>query len=60
MRAFSTAVKKFAQDEEGITAIEYGLLAALVVSAVVAGFTTLGSNLKTLLENIGSNLVLTT
>lgn len=58
MSAFSTAVKKFAQDEEGITAIEYGLLAALVVSAVVAGFTAVGTNLKSLLGDIAGKLVL--
>jgi pilus assembly protein Flp/PilA len=35
MNAFLSAVQRFARDEEGITAIEYGLIAALM--AVMIG-----------------------
>lgn len=59
MSAFSTAVKKFAQDEEGITAIEYGLIAALVVSAIVAAFGILGPQLSVLFQAVSDRLVLT-
>lgn len=32
------AISKFLKDEDGITAIEYGILAALVAAALVATF----------------------
>ena len=40
------ALKQFARDEEGVTAIEYGLIAALVAVAIIAAVTTLGTELK--------------
>ena len=36
---------RFVKDESGATAIEYGLIAALIALAIVAGATTLGSAL---------------
>lgn len=47
---------KFWRDEEGATAIEYGLIAGLIGVALVAALTTLGGNLTTLFENIGKAL----
>ncbi|MBE7217105.1 MAG: Flp family type IVb pilin [Caulobacteraceae bacterium] len=47
-------MKRFAQDESGATAIEYGLIAALISVALIAGATTIGSNLKTKFNQIGS------
>jgi pilus assembly protein Flp/PilA len=37
---------KFAQDESGATAIEYGLIAALIAVAIISIVTTLGGNLS--------------
>jgi pilus assembly protein Flp/PilA len=37
---------RFVKDESGATAIEYGLIAALVSVAAIAAFQTLGLNLK--------------
>ncbi|TFW29655.1 Flp family type IVb pilin [Massilia arenosa] len=37
MKTINAAVKAFIQDEEGVTAIEYGLIAALIASALVTG-----------------------
>ena len=42
MNAFS----KFLKDESGATAIEYGLIASLIAVAIIAGATSLGSNLS--------------
>ena len=42
-----TFFKKLAQDEAGATAIEYGLIAALIAVAAIAAMTSLGSTLKT-------------
>jgi pilus assembly protein Flp/PilA len=42
-----TFFKKLARDEQGATAIEYGLIAALIAVAAIAAMTTLGENLRT-------------
>lgn len=59
-RQFSSAVNKFVQDEEGITVIEYGLIAALMASAIVAAVGLLGPQLKVLFQSISDKLVITT
>jgi pilus assembly protein Flp/PilA len=56
MKPFISAVKKFAKDEDGITAIEYGLIAALMAAAIGVAFAFLGPALKTLFEGIGTLL----
>ena len=38
-------LKKFAADENGATAIEYGLIAALIAVVVITALTTIGTNL---------------
>jgi pilus assembly protein Flp/PilA len=37
---------RFAKDESGATAIEYGLIVALIAVVVITAFTTLGTNLN--------------
>lgn len=37
---------RFVKDESGATAIEYGLIAALISVALITGATTLGSSLN--------------
>lgn len=39
-------IKNFLQDEEGATAIEYGLIAGLIAVAIIAAVTSLGDQLK--------------
>lgn len=39
-------VRNFIRDESGATAIEYGMIAALIVSVVVVGIGTLGESIK--------------
>lgn len=56
MSNFIAAVKAFAADENGVTAIEYGLIAAIVGVAVVTGAGLLGTGLQTLFTDIGSSL----
>lgn len=46
----------FLKDEEGVTAIEYGLIAALVAVALIAGATLLGGNLNDEFTDIGGRL----
>ena len=42
-----TLLNRFVKDESGATAIEYGLLAALISVACIATWKTLGTNLNT-------------
>ncbi len=48
--------KKFLKDESGATAIEYGLIAALVAVAIVGALTTLGGSLNGVFGNVGTDL----
>ena len=52
MRTFA----KMFKDESGATAIEYGLIAALVGVAIIAGLNALSGGLNTLFNNIVSSL----
>ena len=48
--------KKFIRDESGATAIEYGLIAALIALAIVVGAGALGNGLNTKFKAIASKL----
>lgn len=47
---------RFAADESGATAIEYGLIAALIAVGIIAAATTLGTSLSSLFERISGKL----
>jgi pilus assembly protein Flp/PilA len=49
-------VSRFASDEAGATAIEYGLLAALISVVIIGAVKLVGSNLNTAFTSIGNNL----
>jgi pilus assembly protein Flp/PilA len=49
-------VEKFIHDEEGVTAIEYGLIASLIAVAIIVGVTLIGTNLNDLFEFIGDKV----
>ena len=42
------------RDEKGVTALEYGLIAALIAVVIITAVTTLGSNLSKTFTNIGT------
>ena len=50
------ATRRFLRDEEGVTAIEYGLIAALIAVVIIAGLAAVGTNLDTLFDNIATCL----
>jgi pilus assembly protein Flp/PilA len=52
----SKIIARFINDESGATAIEYGLIAALIALAIVTGATTLGENLSAQFEHIAGKL----
>jgi pilus assembly protein Flp/PilA len=45
---------RFVRDESGATAIEYGLIAALIAVVVIGAVTTVGSNLSTTFTSVGA------
>ena len=47
---------RFAQDESGATAIEYGLIAALISVAIIGAATLLGGSLGNLFNGISNTL----
>ena len=47
---------RFLKDESGATAIEYGLIAALISVAIIAGATTLGNTLSATFTNISGRM----
>jgi len=40
-------IKNFITEEDGVTAIEYGLIAALIAVVIIASVTTIGTSLAT-------------
>ncbi|HEY8595050.1 MAG TPA: Flp family type IVb pilin [Devosiaceae bacterium] len=49
-------LNRFVRDESGATAIEYGLIAALISVGIIAAATTLGGGLSSLFNGIGGKL----
>jgi pilus assembly protein Flp/PilA len=49
-------VTRYINDESGATAIEYGLIAALIGVAIIAGARTLGTNLNTQFDEIATEI----
>lgn len=52
--------QRFWNDEEGVTAIEYGLIAALIAVVIIGAVSTVGTNLKDVFNFVASKLVTTT
>jgi pilus assembly protein Flp/PilA len=49
-------VTRFAKDESGVTAIEYGLIAALISVVCITAMTTAGTQLNAIYTTIGTHL----
>ena len=49
-------IKRLSSDERGATAIEYGLIAALIAVAIITAATTVGTKLSTTFTDIGNSL----
>lgn len=48
--------KKFVRDNKAATAIEYGLIAALIAVAAIAAMTSVGGNVKQTFEKVNRGL----
>ena len=49
-------LNRFVKDESGATAIEYGLIAALIAVAIIAALNALSSNLQNTSNHVGNQL----
>jgi len=45
-----------AKKERGATAVEYGIMVALIAAVIITIVATLGSNLNTMFENVSSQI----
>ena len=56
MDKFILATRQFLRDEEGVTAIEYGLIAALIAVTIIIAVTSVGDNLVLVFANVSEAL----
>lgn len=49
-------IVRFLKDKSGATAIEYGLIAALIAVAIISGVTALGSNTQDTFDNVATEI----
>ncbi|MFI5331849.1 MAG: Flp family type IVb pilin [Desulfobaccales bacterium] len=56
MNTLMSQIKAFVREEEGASAVEYGLLVAGIAVAVMAGIYAIGSNLSTTFGNVADKL----
>jgi pilus assembly protein Flp/PilA len=59
MLRFFNSFRTVKSDRRGVTALEYGLIAAVMGALIVAAVTTLGGSLKTAFTSIGTELTTT-
>jgi pilus assembly protein Flp/PilA len=52
----SKLIARFVKDESGATAIEYGLIAALISVVIITVLTTIGTNLTAKFQTIATAL----
>jgi len=56
MLTFRNNLRAFIKDERGVTAMEYGLIAALVAVVIIGSVTTLGTSLTATFAKINAAL----
>lgn len=49
-------ISRFVRDESGATAIEYGLIAALIAVVIITGVTAVGTQLNTKFNDIATKV----
>lgn len=54
MEKLMTQVKQFVQDEEGASAVEYGVLVALIIVVCIATIKAIGGNLNNAFEKVNN------
>ncbi len=56
MKNLLTKIKNFIREEEGASAVEYGLLVALIAAVIIGSVTLLGQNLSTMFQNVATSV----
>ncbi len=56
MKSCIACIKKFLKGDDAVTAIEYGLIAALIGLVIIGGITVLGTNLETKFNSIATSV----
>ncbi len=56
MRRIVMAARTLAFDRSGVTALEYGLIAALIAGVIIVGVTSLGTNLGGLFTRLSNSV----
>ena len=57
MKNFANKVQQFFADEQGATAIEYGLMAALIAVVIIAAVKLIGTNLNFTFKKVSDSLI---
>ncbi|WP_042884406.1 Flp family type IVb pilin [Cupriavidus necator] len=57
MEHIAHTVKQFLRDEDGVTAIEYGLIASLIAVVIIVSVQTVGNKLNAVFDYIQTKLV---
>jgi pilus assembly protein Flp/PilA len=60
MKGLMVGIKRFLKDEEGVTMVEYGLLAALIAIVCIAAITAVGTELDLVFDYIATKLAAAT
>jgi pilus assembly protein Flp/PilA len=55
-QAMSKFVSRFMKNESGATAIEYGLIVALIAVVIIGAVTTVGTNLSTKFNTVATSI----
>jgi pilus assembly protein Flp/PilA len=56
MSTFISAVRTFVADEDGVTALEYGMIAALIAGVIVLAVTSLGKEVGLVFDDIANKI----
>ena len=56
MKALKSLLQSVRSGEEGVTAIEYALIAVLIAVALIAGATALGTNINSTFDGIAGQV----
>ena len=54
MQTIIAQAKKFVRDENGITALEYGMLAGLITVLIIASIASIGTTLKNVFSDVAN------
>lgn len=56
MKNVISQVKKFIQDEEGASAVEYGVLVALIIVVCIGAITVIGTKLNVAFDKVNAKI----